>query len=127
MPALQSSHFQKLVCLLLQGASDDEKEMAQNAINLVAPDREPVTINEGEEPAEFWSSLGGEGDYNKGYDGQGIPLLVPRLFHCHVSPTGKLRVEEITDFKQEVTQIISLFFLFGSQEVKSLFASHYYI
>jgi len=84
-----------------RGASDDEKEMAQNAINLVAPDREPVTINEGEEPAEFWSSLGGEGDYNKGYDGQGIPLLVPRLFHCHVSPTGKLRVEEITDFKQE--------------------------
>jgi len=84
-----------------QGASDDEKEMAQNAINLVAPDREPVTINEGEEPAEFWSSLGGKGDYNKGYDGQGIPLLVPRLFHCHVSPTGKLRVEEITHFRQE--------------------------
>jgi gelsolin len=84
-----------------RGASDDEKEMAQNAINLVAPDREPVTINEGEEPAEFWISLGGEGDYNKGYDGQGIPLLVPRLFHCHVSPTGKFRVEEITHFGQE--------------------------
>lgn len=84
-----------------QGASDDEKEMAQNAINLVAPDREPVTISEGEEPAEFWSSLGGKGDYNKGYDGQGIPLLVPRLFHCHVSATGKLRVEEITHFRQE--------------------------
>jgi len=84
-----------------RGANDDEKEMAQNAIKLVAPDHEPVTINEGEEPAKFWSSLGGEGDYNKGYDGQGIPLLVPRLFHCHVSPTGKFRVEEITHFKQE--------------------------
>jgi hypothetical protein len=24
------------------------------------------------------------------------------LFHCHVSPAGKLRVEEITHFKQEV-------------------------
>ncbi|GFG33063.1 hypothetical protein Cfor_12089 [Coptotermes formosanus] len=84
-----------------RGASDEEKEMAQNAINLVAPDREPVTINEGEEPSEFWSSLGGEGDYNKGYDGQGIPLLVPRLFHCHVSPAGKFRVEEITYFRQE--------------------------
>jgi len=94
----------------LQGASDDEKEMAQNAINLVAPDREPVTINEGEEPSEFWSSLGGKGDYNKGYDGQGIPLLVPRLFHCHVSPTGKLRVEEITHFRQEVTHKLFNFF-----------------
>ena len=99
-----------MTCLLLQGASDDEKEMAQNAINLVAPDREPVTINEGEEPAEFWSSLGGKGDYNKGYDGQGIPLLVPRLFHCHVSATGKLRVEEITHFRQEVTHKLFNFF-----------------
>ena len=112
---------------MLQGASDDEKEMAQNAINLVAPDCAPVTINEGEEPAEFWSSLGGKGDYNKGYDGQGIPLLVPRLFHCRVSPTGKLRVEEITHFRQEVTHKLFNFFflLFGSQEVKSLFTSHY--
>jgi hypothetical protein len=110
LPTLHSSHFQKLACLLLQGASDDEKEMAQNAINLVAPDREPVTINEGEEPAEFWSSLGGEGDYNKGYDGQGVPLLVPRLFHCRVLPTGKLRVEEITDFRQEVTHKLFHFY-----------------
>jgi hypothetical protein len=127
LPAFHSSHFQKLACLLLQGASDDEKEMARNAINLVAPDREPVTINEGEEPAEFWSSLGGKGDYNKGYDGQGIPLLVPCLFHCHVSPTGKLRVEEITHFRQEVTHKLFNFYLFGSQEVKSLLFSHYYI
>ena len=96
----------------MQGASDDEKEMAQNAVNLVAPDREPVTINEGEEPAEFWSSLGGEGDYNKGYDGQGAPLLVPRLFHCRVLPTGKLKVEEITYFRQEVTHKLFHFFFY---------------
>lgn len=84
-----------------KGANDEEKEMAQNATSLVTPDREPVAVNETEEPAEFWSALGGVGEYNKGYDGQGTPLLVPRLFHCNVSPTGKLRVEEITHFKQE--------------------------
>jgi len=93
----------------LQGANDEEKDMAQNATKLVAPDCEPTIVNEGEEPTEFWSSLGGEAQYNKGYDGQGTPLLVPRLFHCHVSPAGKLRVEEITHFKQEViTQIFLL-------------------
>jgi hypothetical protein len=87
---------------LLQGANDEEKEMAQTAIHLVAPVHEPITVNEGDEPSEFWNSLGGEGEYNKGYDGQGTPLLVPRLFHCHVPPAGKLRVEEITHFKQKV-------------------------
>jgi gelsolin len=87
---------------LLQGANDEEKEMAQTAIRLVAPVHEPVIVNEGDEPSEFWSSLGGEDEYNKGYHGKGTPLLIPRLFHCHVSPAGKLRVEEITHFKQEV-------------------------
>ncbi|PSN34433.1 Gelsolin, partial [Blattella germanica] len=85
-----------------KGSNDDEKEMAQNAVALVSPDREAVVVNEGEEPSEFWSALGGQGEYNKGFDGQSTPLLVPRLFHCHVSPTGKFRVEEITHFKQEV-------------------------
>jgi gelsolin len=97
----------------MQGASAEEKEMAQNATGRVASDHEPITINEGEEPAEFWSSLGGESEYEKGCDGQGIPLLVPRLFHCHVSPAGKLRVEEISHFKQEVitdTQFFTQFY-----------------
>jgi gelsolin len=76
--------------------------MARNAIHLVDPVHEPIIVNEGDEPPEFWSSLGGKGDYNKGYAGHGTPLLVPRLFHCHVSSAGKLHVEEITHFKQEV-------------------------
>jgi hypothetical protein len=99
-----------LACLSLQGANDEEKEMAQNAASLVAPDQKPILINEGEEPTEFWSSLGGESEYKKGYDGQGTPLLVPRLFHCHVSLAGKLRVEEIPHFKQQVITLIQKFF-----------------
>ncbi|XP_023703559.1 gelsolin, cytoplasmic isoform X2 [Cryptotermes secundus] len=84
-----------------KGANDEEKEMAQTAVHLLDPVHAPITVNEGDEPSEFWSSLGGEGEYKKGYDGRGRPLLVPRLFHCHVSPAGKLQVEEITHFKQE--------------------------
>ncbi|KAJ9583648.1 hypothetical protein L9F63_022014, partial [Diploptera punctata] len=84
-----------------KGASDEEKEMAEKAVGLVSPDCEPVTVLEGEEPAHFWDALGGQGDYKKGFDGQTTPLLLPRLFHCHVSPVGKLRVEEITHFRQE--------------------------
>jgi hypothetical protein len=95
--------------------------MAQTAIHLVAPVHEPITVNEGDEPSEFWSSLGGEGEYNKGYDGQGTPLLVPRLFHCHVSPSGKLQVEEITHFKQKVKSFSLCFIGFGSQEMKHFF------
>ncbi|KAJ9596280.1 hypothetical protein L9F63_027096, partial [Diploptera punctata] len=85
-----------------KGASDEEKEMAEKAVGLVSPDCEPVTVLEGEEPAHFWDALGGQGDYKKGFDGQTTPLLLPRLFHCHVSPVGKLRVEEITHFRQEL-------------------------
>jgi gelsolin len=91
-----------LACLLLQDSSAEEKEMARNAASLVAPDHLPVTVNEGEEPDEFWSSVGGESEYKRGCDGLGTPLLVPRLFHCYVSPAGKLRVEEISHFTQEV-------------------------
>jgi gelsolin len=86
----------------MQGANDEEKAMAQNAIHLVAPEREPVTVHEGDEPPEFWTSLGGKGEYSKSFAGHGTPLLVPRLFHCHVSAADKLQVEEITHFKQEV-------------------------
>lgn len=76
--------------------------MALKAVNYVAPGLPIRIINEGEESAKFWNVLGGEGEYKSGYDGQGTPLLVPRLFHYHVSPAAKLRVEEISHFKQEV-------------------------
>ncbi|XP_067013400.2 gelsolin, cytoplasmic isoform X2 [Anabrus simplex] len=84
-----------------KGASDEEKEFARNAVALVSPDREATPINEGEEPAEFWDAIGGQGSYLSSFDSHGIPLLGPRLFHCHITPTGKFRVEEITDYKQE--------------------------
>lgn len=82
-----------------KGASDDEKEMGRNTVDLVSPGRDPIVINEGEEPEEFWAALGGKGDYQKGFDMPDNPLLPPRLFHCS-NATGKFRVEEVMRFRQ---------------------------
>nr|CAD7440176.1 unnamed protein product [Timema bartmani] len=82
------------------GAIDEEKEFGANAVSLVSPDTEATNVTEGEEPEEFWSALGGQGSYKTARD-NGTPLLGPRLFHCWVSAAGKLRVEEVDDYKQE--------------------------
>ncbi|KAG8223496.1 hypothetical protein J437_LFUL004964, partial [Ladona fulva] len=84
-----------------QGCSDEEKEMARNASSLVSPDREPIIIEEGEEPEEFWNALGGQGEYQKAFIRRTNPHLEPRLFHCKINSLGKFSVEEIDDFKQE--------------------------
>nr|CAD7200995.1 unnamed protein product [Timema douglasi] len=82
------------------GAIDEEKEFGANAVSLVSPDTEATNVTEGEEPEAFWSALGGQGSYKTAQD-NGSPLLGPRLFHCWVSAAGKLRVEEVNDYKQE--------------------------
>ncbi|KAF2363520.1 Gelsolin-like domain [Trinorchestia longiramus] len=83
-----------------KGASDEEKAMAESVCGLVSPGREVVTLAEGEEDDDFWSALGGKGDYQTMRD-LDTPLLSPRLFHCSVSPAGCLRVHEVSIFSQE--------------------------
>lgn len=83
-----------------KGASDEEKEMGRNVINAVAPGRDPVQVNEEEEPEEFWAAIGGKGEYTKGFEMPGNPLLPPRLFLCS-NASGKFNVEEIGRFRQE--------------------------
>lgn len=68
---------------------------------LVAPDRQLESVNEGEEPQEFWDALGGKGPYTT-IQPDPTPVLKARLFHCILSSAGRLRVEEIKPFKQEV-------------------------
>ncbi|XP_049954281.1 gelsolin, cytoplasmic isoform X1 [Schistocerca serialis cubense] len=82
-------------------SNDEEKEFGAHASALVSPDVTVTTINEGDEPDEFWGALGGKGDYLSEFDAQGIPLLGPRLFHCRITITGRFRVEEIPHYKQE--------------------------
>jgi gelsolin len=78
-----------------------EKEMAVSVVGRLSHSDDVRVIYEGEEPVEFWEALGGAGDYDTDMDPPGRPLLEPRLFHCHLWH-GKLRVEEVPHFDQEV-------------------------
>ena len=85
-----------------QTSSDEEKAMGVEICSLVSPGRDSVIVNEGEEPDEFWNALGGKGSYTTvNHD---APVLKSRLFHCIVyTGSGRMRVEEIKPFRQEVS------------------------
>ena len=79
-----------------------EKEMAGTVVGRLSHSDDVKIIYEGCEPEEFWTALGGKGDYDTELDPPGRPLLEPRLFHCHLWH-AKLRVEEVPHFDQEVS------------------------
>jgi gelsolin len=83
-----------------EGSNEDEQELAVGISSLVSPDRSAEKIAEGSEPEEFWSSIGGKGDYSKEID-LDKPILEPRLFHCKTMPSGKVRMIEINSFEQD--------------------------
>lgn len=100
-----------------KGGSPFEKELANNLVSVVSPDHESEVIAEGDEPSEFWSALGGEGEYDTELDPPGPPLLEPRLFHCRIRWNGKFKVEEINDFEQEDLDQDDIMVLDGGDEV----------
>lgn len=75
--------------------------MGVEIANLVSPDRHQVAVMEGEEPEDFWNALGGQTPYTT-VQPEPVPVLEPRLFHCILNSRGKLRVDEIKPFSQEV-------------------------
>jgi Gelsolin repeat/Villin headpiece domain len=83
-----------------QGANDSERATAHNIAKLLQGSRALVDVNEGEEPAEFWEPIGGQGDYTK------VKLLddqqprEARMFHVS-NVTGVMKAEEICDFTQD--------------------------
>jgi len=83
-----------------KGSSDEEKEMGQTLCGEISPGREICQVPEGEEDDEFWEGLGGKGDYTT-VRSPPRPGLLERLFHCHVSGAGVLRVNEVANFEQQ--------------------------
>lgn len=81
-------------------ASEAEAQAAFNNAGVLANTGcEIVDLKEGEEPEEFWTCLGGKGEYGSIKEGEPAPRD-PRLFQCS-NATGSFKVEEVHFFEQE--------------------------
>ncbi|XP_062124110.1 gelsolin isoform X1 [Drosophila sulfurigaster albostrigata] len=99
--ALASTKTHKVFIWNGLGASQFEKDAAKERFSHYWPDSEVEIIEEGAEPEEFWDELSGEGQYDRSLEDRSAPLLEPRLFHCRLSPRGRVKVEEVAQYQQE--------------------------
>lgn len=101
------------------GASAFEREVAEQVAARMMADKEVNVVAEGAEPEEFWTALGGVGEYSREVlDAEWHqPLLEPRLFHCSIRYNGRLRVTEVRDFEQDDLNVDDVMVLDGGDEV----------
>jgi len=86
-------------CWFGKGSNQAERNNAKNIAGLVKAKKAVKEIDEGTEPADFWSALGGKGTYASS------PALIgdahePRLFQCS-NASGAFRVDEVFNFNQD--------------------------
>lgn len=97
---LRNYHQQKVFVWTGGQTSEAESQAGFNNANVLAIlGSEIVQVKEGEEPEEFWSSLGGKGAYSSVKAGELAPRD-PRLFQLS-NATGSFKVEEVFYFEQE--------------------------
>lgn len=95
------------------GSNDDEKNAAEKVYTMVGRPSNVQTVGEGEESAEFWASVGGQGEYAKVKEFSGIsPDFEPRLF-CVSNASGYMWMEEVPAFGQEDLYVEDCFILDG--------------
>jgi len=86
------------------GCNETELSVALNISNTLAGsyngsgDRVVEILSEGSEPEEFWSSIGGRGEYSNRSPEEPAPRD-PRLFRCS-DAFGRFEVEEVASFDQ---------------------------
>mmetsp|Transcript_27256 Transcript_27256/g.70651 ORF Transcript_27256/g.70651 Transcript_27256/m.70651 type:complete len:415 (-) Transcript_27256:108-1352(-) len=94
----------KVFCWRGTHANDAENQVASTVAESLAKtylgkgDRSNVPVNEGEEPEDFWTALGGKGEYAKVAPGQ-LVAQAPRLFDCS-DCTGDNQIFEVFHFDQ---------------------------
>lgn len=98
-------------------ASGFEKSMAENRIGKFWPDFENEVIQEGAEPDDFWDDLNGEGIYDRGMSKGSSPILEPRLYHCRILVSGRIKVEEVPSFQQDDLDVDDVMLLDGGDEI----------
>ncbi|KAJ3427674.1 villin [Anaeramoeba flamelloides] len=89
-------------CIWLgSGSNQDEKDVAQNIAKIIKSNRSQILVmNEGEEPQEFWDTLGGKTEYaSEGLELQ-AEMADPRLFQLS-NASGTFKAEEIYNFDQD--------------------------
>jgi hypothetical protein len=92
-----------------KGANDDEKRIGGNVAKLLQEKRKVQVLDEGKEPADFWTSVGGKGEYaSEGFLYEGA--REPRLFQCS-NASGSFRVEEIFNYQQDDLDQNDIFYL----------------
>jgi len=88
-----------------RGATADEHTVATNIASILTGNylglggRALVQVDEGSEPDDFWSSLGGRKPYASLCVGEPAPKD-PRFFMCS-NATGTFKIEEVQDYEQE--------------------------
>ncbi len=78
-------------------SSPEEQATVSQAASSMAAIK--ATFAEGSESEEFWSELGGKGEYFQGVLPE-TEETAPRLFHC-TNATGKFKTEEVPNFSQQ--------------------------
>lgn len=76
-----------------------ERELSLAFVKKLADDSEVVTVNEDDEPDDFWEALGGKGEHNESFESNLRAVPEPRLFHA-ILVRGKVTMEEIGEFQQ---------------------------
>lgn len=77
-----------------------ERTLASGFVEHLAPGSEVITVEEGEEPDEFWELLGGKDSYKESFENDLRAVAEPRLFHLQINSKGKIEVEEIDEYEQ---------------------------
>eukprot|EP00595_Chromulina_sp_UTEXLB2642_P000003 CAMPEP_0196761982 /NCGR_PEP_ID=MMETSP1095-20130614/1310_1 /TAXON_ID=96789 ORGANISM="Chromulina nebulosa, Strain UTEXLB2642" /NCGR_SAMPLE_ID=MMETSP1095 /ASSEMBLY_ACC=CAM_ASM_000446 /LENGTH=818 /DNA_ID=CAMNT_0042112171 /DNA_START=51 /DNA_END=2507 /DNA_ORIENTATION=+ len=80
-------------------ANTDERTVATNIAGVLSQEGKIIVpVTEGEEPGDFWDSIGGIGEYAKLSPGVSAPQEA-RLYHASTA-TGVFRVDEVDNFDQ---------------------------
>lgn len=92
-------HGDKVWIWIGKDSDQVEQDLAKGFVEHITPGANPVEVEEGNEPEEFWEALGGKEDYKDSFENDLKPATDPRLYHVQLI-VGWPKFEELYDFEQ---------------------------